>query len=86
MVDALVGRLRDLARDIEQNVIENWIQLVEQAEIWERDENHPDIDEETGYITELATTNPTDLVDDGYRELILEQTMLEDVVSLAVRS
>jgi hypothetical protein len=106
-LDDLVERLRDLARDIEQNAIENRVQLVEQAEIWKRDEDYPDIDEalaeipwddrricldahdvaeETGHVTELATTNPTDLVDDGYRELILEQTTLEDVVSLAVRS
>lgn len=45
-----------------------------------------DIAELTDYVTELATTNPTDLVDDGYRALILEQTSLEDVVSLANRS
>ncbi|MFB6228164.1 MAG: hypothetical protein ABEH88_06250 [Halobacteriales archaeon] len=40
----------------------------------------------TGHLTELATTNPTDLVDDGYRRLILEHTSIEDVVSLANRS
>jgi hypothetical protein len=45
-----------------------------------------DLAEVTDYATELATTNPTDLVDDGYRTLILEQTSLEDVVSLANRS
>lgn len=39
-----------------------------------------------GNSTELATTNPTDFVDGGYRELILEHTYLDDVVSLAVRS
>jgi len=45
-----------------------------------------DVVEITDYVTELATTNPTDLVDNGYRTLILEQTSLEDVVSLANRS
>ncbi|SEH58885.1 hypothetical protein SAMN05192561_1102 [Halopenitus malekzadehii] len=35
---------------------------------------------------ESATTTPTDLVDDGYRELILSDTSLVDVVSLATRS
>jgi hypothetical protein len=45
-----------------------------------------DVAEVTSYVTELATTNPTDLVDDGYRNLILEWTSLEDVVSLANRS
>lgn len=105
--DDLTERLRDLARDIEQNAIENRESLMGQAEVWERDEEYPEIDdglseipwddrricldahdvaEITGHLTELATTNPTDLVDDGYRELILEQTSLEDVVSLANRS
>ncbi len=36
--------------------------------------------------TELATTNPRDFVDEGHRDLILQHTALEDVVSLAVRS
>ncbi|WP_373189962.1 hypothetical protein [Halolamina sp.] len=36
--------------------------------------------------TELATTNPRDFVDDGHRDMILEHTALDDVVSLAVRS
>ncbi len=36
--------------------------------------------------TEVATTNPRDFVDDGHRDLILENTGLDDVVSLAVRS
>ena len=105
--DDLTGRLRDLARDIEQNAIESRETLMEQAEVWERDEEYPEIDdgfseipwddrricldahdvaEVTEHLTELATTNPTDLVDDGYRELILERTALEDVVSLANRS
>jgi hypothetical protein len=106
-VGELIDRLRDLARDIEQNAIENRRYLEEQAEIWERDEEYADIDqalsqipwddrricldahdvaEESDHTTELATVNPTDLVDDGYRELILENTTLEDVVSLANRS
>jgi len=34
-------------------------------------------------LVELATTNPTDLVDNGYRELIVEKTAIEDVVSVA---
>lgn len=37
-----------------------------------------------GQATELATTNPKDLVRDGHRELILDSTALQDVVSLAV--
>jgi hypothetical protein len=103
----LTERLRNLARDIEQNAIENREDLMEQAEVWERNEEYAGIDEDlsaipsddrricldahdvaevTGYLTELATTNPTDLVDGGYRELILEQTSLEDVVSVANRS
>ncbi|ACV46719.1 MULTISPECIES: hypothetical protein [Halomicrobium] len=45
-----------------------------------------DVAEVTGKPTELATTNPTDLVDHGYRTVILERTSLENVVSLAVRS
>jgi len=45
-----------------------------------------DVAVETGNQTELATTNPTDMVDEGYRERILEHTSLEDVVSLANRS
>jgi predicted nucleic acid-binding protein len=106
-LDDIIGRLRDLARDIEGSAIENRETLFEQAEVWERDEEYADIDDElsaipwddrricldahdvavaTGHLTELATTNPTDLVDDGYRELILEHTSIEDVVSLANRS
>ncbi|MDS0473497.1 hypothetical protein [Natrinema sp. 1APR25-10V2] len=105
--DDLIRRLRDLARDIEQNAIENREDLMDQAEVWERDEDYSEIDGElseipwddrricldahdvaevTDYLTELATTNPTDLVDNGYRALILEETSLEDVVSLANRS
>lgn len=45
-----------------------------------------DVVEETGMTTELATTNPTDLIDDGRRELILEETSLHQVVSVATRS
>ena len=45
-----------------------------------------DVAEVSDYVTELATTNPTDMVDDGFRTLILEHTSLEDVVSLASRS
>lgn len=107
LFDELVRRLRDLARDIEGNAIENREALMDQAEVWERDEEYDEIDDElvdipwddrricldahdvaevTGHLTELATTNPTDLVDDGYRELILSHTSLEDVVSLANRS
>jgi len=102
----MIARLRDLARDIEQNAIENRSELMQQVEVWERDEEYSDIDNNlteipyddrricldahdvataTDYLTELATTNPTDLVDDGYRELILEETSLQDVVSLANR-
>ena len=103
----LVERLRDLARDIEQNAIENRTWILKQTEIWCRDDDYLDVDdrlseipwddrricldahdvaEETGDSTELATVNPTDLVDDGYRELILEETALDDVVSLANRT
>lgn len=106
-LDTLDERLRDLARDVEQIAIENRLQLEEEAELWERDEDYPGVDdalsaipwddrricldahdiaEVTGSITELATTNPTDLVDDGHRKLILEKTSIEDVVSLASRS
>lgn len=102
----MIDRLRDLARDIEQNAIENRSELMQQVEVWERDEEYSDIDNDlteipyddrricldahdvataTDYLTELATTNPTDLVDNGYRELILEETSLQDVVSLANR-
>jgi len=105
--DDLTERLRDLARDIEQIAIENRQSFMEQVEVWEREADYSDVDdnlseipwddrricldahdvaEVTEYVTELATTNPTDLVDDGYRVLILEQTSLEDVVSLANRS
>jgi hypothetical protein len=105
--DELTERLRDLARDIEGNAIENRESLMQQVEVWERDEEYSEVDEAladipgddrricldahdvaeiTGDPTALATTNPTDLVDDGYRELILEQTSLENVVSLANRS
>lgn len=45
-----------------------------------------DVVEETGMTTELATTNPKHLVDEGRRQLILEETSLDDVVSLANRS
>lgn len=107
LLDELVDRLRDLARDIEQNAMENRVQLIERVKVWERTEDYVDVDEAlaeipwddrricldahdvaeaTGNATELATTNPTDLVDDGFRELILDQTTLDDVVSLAVRS
>lgn len=37
----------------------------------------------TADLLELATTNPTDLVADGYRELIIDVTSIEDVVSVA---
>ena len=105
--DALTGRLRDLARDIEQMAVENRHSLIEEVTVWERENEYADIEdalseipwddrricldahdvaELTDYVTELATTNPTDLVDDGYRALILEQTSLEDVVSIANRS
>lgn len=103
----LTKRLRDLARDIEQNAIENREELMQQVEIWNRDEEYSEINHElsripwddrricldahdvaevTNFSMELATTNPTDMVDDGYRELILEETSLENVVSLANRS
>ena len=80
---------------------------MQKVEVWERDEDYPDIDQNltdipwddrricldahdvatlTDYLIELATTNPTDLVDDGYRELILEETSLQDVISLANRT
>lgn len=45
-----------------------------------------DVVEETEMTTELATTNPTDLVDDGRRTLILTETSIDDVVSVANRS
>ena len=45
-----------------------------------------DVTQARNEAVELATTNPTDLVDNGYRDLILEHTSLDDVVSLAVRS
>lgn len=106
-LDDMIDRLRNLARDIEQNAVENRSELMQQVQVWERDEDYADIDENltdipwddrricldahdvailTDYLTELATTNPTDLVDDGYRELILEETALQDVVSLANRT
>ncbi|PGF15602.1 hypothetical protein CP556_05340 [Natrinema sp. CBA1119] len=106
-VEELIKRLRELARDIEQNAIENRQWLLARTEIWSRENDYSEIDEslsevpwddrricldahdvveQTGEITELATVNPRDLVDEGYRELILGQTALEDVVSLAVRS
>jgi hypothetical protein len=103
----LTERLRDLARDIEQNAIENREGLMERVEeVWERGEEYGDVDdalsaipeddrricldahdvaEVTEQTTELATTNPTDLVEDGYRALILEETSVEDVVSVANR-
>lgn len=105
--EELVDRLRDLARDVEQNAIEKRTALEERVLVWERDEAYGDLGDDlttipwddrricldahdvavaTGAVTELATTNPTDLVDDGYRELILEHTSLADVVSLANRS
>lgn len=105
--DDLTERLRSLARDIEQNAIQNRDSLMQQVDVWERDEDYSEINDRlsdipwddrricldahdvavvTGHLTELATTNPTDLVDDGYRELILDCTSLEDVVSLAKRS
>lgn len=105
--DEIINRLRNLARDIEQNAVENRSELMQQVQVWERDEDYPDIDENltdlpwddrricidahdvatlTDYLTELATTNPTDLVDDGYREMILEETAIQDVVSLANRT
>lgn len=106
-MNELINRLRDLARDIEQNAIENRQWLLTRTEVWSRENEYPEIDEElseipwddrricldahdvveqTGEVTELATVNPRDLVDEGYRELIIGQTALEDVVSLAVRS
>lgn len=45
-----------------------------------------DVVEETGTKTELVTVNPTDLVDDGRRTLLLEETSIDDVVSVANRS
>lgn len=45
-----------------------------------------DVAEETSTTTELATTNPTDLVDDGARALVLEETSIDELISLAVRS
>ncbi|WP_158854005.1 hypothetical protein [Halorhabdus sp. CUG00001] len=106
-LDDMIGRLRNLARDIEQTAIENRESLMEQADVWQRTEDYTDINDGlseipwddrricldahdvavvTDHRTELATTNPTDLVDNGYRQLILERTSLEDVVSLANRS
>ena len=106
-MDDLMSRLRDMARDIEQNAIENKGSLMNRTELWTREEDYSEIDDElsdipwddrricldahdvverNGETTELSTVNPNDLVDDGYRELILNQTALGDVVSLAVRS
>ncbi|GGN08028.1 hypothetical protein [Halarchaeum nitratireducens] len=45
-----------------------------------------DLAEKSDEETELATTNPNDFVRNGHRELILENTALDDVVSLAVTS
>lgn len=105
LVDELIQRLRDLARDIEQNAIENKDELLEQAEIWVRENEYEELHDTLssihkedrvicidahdlaavqGAYTELATTNPNDLVAEGHRELIVEATELDDVVSLAV--
>lgn len=107
LIDELAGRLRDLARDIEANAIENRETLMDRTDVWEREDEYSELDDElsdipwddrricldahdvaevTGDLTELTTTNPTDLVDNGYRELILSHTSLENVVSLANRS
>jgi len=106
-VDELISRLRSLARDIEQNAIENRQWLLTRTEVWSRETDYSkisdalseipwddrricldahDVVEQKGERLELATVNPRDLVDDGYRELILVEIELEDVVSLAVRS
>jgi len=44
-----------------------------------------DVVEETGQETELATTNPQDLVEDDARELVLSQTAISEIVDVAVR-
>lgn len=105
LVDDLIDRLRDLARDIEQNALENRKELMAETETWTREVSYPDIDGKLSVIheedrricldahdlavskredAELATTNPKDLVRDGHRELILDATDLQDVISLAV--
>lgn len=105
LVDELVERLRDLARDIEQHALGNREELMDRTEVWERETPYEElmeilssIHEEDRIIcidahdvasvtemdTELATTNPNDLVVDGHRELIVENTEIDDVISLAV--
>lgn len=105
--EILTERLRDLARDIEQNATQKKERLMKEAEVWNREDKYQDINEElseipwddrricldahdvaevTGHVTELTTTNPKDLVDDGYRELIIKETSIQEVVSLASRS
>lgn len=105
LFDELIGRLRDLARDIDQNAQERRSELFDLIELWSRSEEYPTIDEALSSIhgsdrhicldahdlarnrddaTELATTNPNDFVRNGHRELILTETALDDVISLAV--
>lgn len=45
-----------------------------------------DVVEQTDLETELATTNPQDLTEEGTRALILAETSIEDIIDLAVRS
>lgn len=45
-----------------------------------------DVAVENGEETELATINPSDLWDDGLKDLILQETDLSDVIDLAVRN
>lgn len=45
-----------------------------------------DVVEQTGLETELATTNPRDLTEDGAKDLILAESSIEDIIDLAVRS
>jgi predicted nucleic acid-binding protein len=45
-----------------------------------------DVVEQTDLETELATTNPQDLTEEGTRALVLAETSIDDIIDLAVRS
>lgn len=48
--DDLIDRLRDLARDIEQNALSNYDWLMDKSTIWEREKDYPDIEENLNEI------------------------------------
>ena len=103
--EELEQNLRGIGRDIDRLVASREEKLDQMIEIWERQEEHPEVQNALSMIhepdrmwvieahdlasnndghTEFATTNPTDFVYEGRKNIVLENTALDDVMDLSI--